>query len=232
MGLGARGTSDYLPEIDAKYPGALQKQFIPLDPALWENSRYADFVERRRSLIAKSFNNQMENLLRDLAPVKQRTLVDLIAAGESAIVEYKSSLGWDDRENRVNKDLQKVIAKTVAGLLNSEGGTLVIGVSDDGDIYGIEDDLDSLGRKDRDEFFLALVQTLDNYLGTEFIPFIKTRFETNDEKTVCIVEVEASSRPVFVRDNRASEFYVRAGNSTRPLDMEAAHDFIGMHWQA
>ncbi len=124
-------------------------------------------------MIARSFNNQMDNLLQDLVPAQQRSLDDLIAAGESAKIEFKSTLRWDVRENRVNKELQKVIAKTVAGLLNSEGGTLVIGVTDDGEVYGIETDVNSLGRKDLDGFFQSLVQTLDNYLGSEFVPFIK-----------------------------------------------------------
>jgi len=117
----------------------------------------------------------MDGLLRNMPLPKQLSLEDLIAAGESATIEYKSTLRWDVQQNRVNKDLQKVIAKTVAGLLNSEGGTLLIGVADDGDIYGIEADIRSLGRLDMDGFLQSLVQTLDNYLGREFIPFMKTR---------------------------------------------------------
>ena len=230
--LGARRPAEYLPEIEAKYPGALQKQFIPLDPTLWEVDRYAEFLQRRRQLIATAFNNQMESLLRDLEPPKHRSLEELIALGESATLEFKSTLRWDVQQNKVNKDLQKVIAKTIAALLNSEGGTLVIGVSDDGDIYGIEPDLKSLGRQDTDGFFQTLVQVLDNYLGREFIPFVKPRFENHDDKTVCVVEVEASPKPVFLHEGSSSEFHIRAGNTTRPLDLETAYDYIGMHWQA
>ena len=41
--------------------------------------------------------------------------------GESPTLEFKSSLRWDFREQQVNKALQRVIAKTAAGLMNSEG---------------------------------------------------------------------------------------------------------------
>jgi len=232
MGLGAKRPSGYLPEIEAKYPGALQKQFIPLDPSLWEVQRYAEFLERRRQLIATAFNHQMVSLIREMEAPKQRSLDDLIAAGESATIEFKSTLRWDVRQNQVNKDLQKVIAKTVAAMLNSEGGTLVIGVTDDGDIYGIEADLKTIGRQDTDGFFQALVQTLDNHLGTEFVPFVKPRFVTSQDRIVCIVEVEASPKPVFLRDGSSAEFHIRAGNTTRPLDLESAHQYIEMHWQA
>ena len=232
LGLGTRKPSEYLPEVEAKYPGALQKQFIPLDHALWEVERYEEFLQRRRRLIATAFNNQMQTLLQELAPTTPRSLEELITSGESATLEFKSTLRWDVQQNRVNKDLQKVIAKTVAALLNSEGGTLLIGVTDDGEIYGIEADMSSLGRPNKDGFFQALVQTLDNQIDREFLSFVKPRFETRDERTVCVVEVEASPRPVFLRNGQGSEFPVRAGNTTRALDLEATHEYIGMHWQA
>ena len=98
-------------------------------------------------------------------------------------------------------------------------------------MYGIEADIKSLGRKDVDGFFQALVQLLDNDLGREFLPFVKPRFQEKYGKHVCIVEVEPSPRPVYVRNGTDTEIYVRAGNTTRPLSLQAAHEYIGMHWQ-
>jgi predicted HTH transcriptional regulator len=51
-----------------------------------------------------------------------------------------------------------------------------------------------------------------------------------DSKTVVIVKVEQTPKPIFVEDKGEKEFYVRVGNSTKPLDLEAAHNYIGMHW--
>ena len=231
--LGALKPSEYLPKVEQKYPGALVKQFVPLDPALWQMDRYLDFLAERRKLIAKAFNSQMDRLLEDFAPttVKPRVLEELIALGESSTLEFKSSLRWDVRTNQVNKDLQKVIAKAVAGFLNTEGGTLLIGVTDEGDLYGIDADVASLPRRDVDGFQQALVQTLENHLGAEFVQFAKPRYDSSGGKSVCIVEIDSSPRPVYFRNGGETEFYVRAGNTTRPLDLQAAHDYIGMHWQ-
>lgn len=231
ISLKARKPNEYLPEIEAKYPGALQKQFIPLNEALWELEQYPQFLQRRRELIAKAFNNQMASLLQNSESKKHQTLEEFIDAGESTTLEFKSSLRWDTHKNSVNKDLQRVIAKTVAGFLNTEGGTLVIGVTDDGAILGIDADIQSLARKDKDGFAQALAQTLDNCLGTEFVPFAKVRFESRESKIVSIVDVDASPQPVFFHDGPQSEFYIRAGNTTRPLDHEATHSYIGMHWE-
>jgi predicted HTH transcriptional regulator len=59
-------------------------------------------------------------------------------------LEFKSSLRWGVPEGGVNKTLEKVIVKTIAGFLNSkDGGTLLIGVADNGTILGLEGDYGS-----------------------------------------------------------------------------------------
>lgn len=225
-----RPPAEYLRDIQAKYPGALEDQFIPTDSSIWELDRYEDFLTKRRELIAKAINEFMAELLTEIPEKKPETLSDYLAAGENATLEYKSSLRWDIRANQVNTTLQKVIAKTIAGFLNTEGGVLLVGVSEDGSIYGIENDLMTLKRKDKDGFEQALTQVVTDYLGTEFCKYVHIKFEEKEEKTICLVQIEASPRPVFLKDKIGKEFYVRAGNTTRPLDVEATHEYIGMHW--
>ena len=82
----------------------------------------------------------------------QERLRDLIARGESSSLEFKSSLRYDRERGVVNKELTKAVAKTIAGFLNGEGGTLLLGVSDEGGITGIEDDLATLRRPNADGF--------------------------------------------------------------------------------
>ena len=63
-----------------------------------------------------------------------------IAEGESASLEFKSTFRWDLREGHINRSLENVVMKTLAGYMNSQGGTLLIGLSDDGGIVGPEND--------------------------------------------------------------------------------------------
>jgi hypothetical protein len=57
----------------------------------------------------------------------------LITKGESAEIEFKSSARWDMRQNKLNKEMEQIVVKTVAGFMNSEtGGMLLIGVEDGG----------------------------------------------------------------------------------------------------
>lgn len=164
-------------------------------------------------------------------PESIQTLADMLT-GENAALEYKSSMRWDLGTQQVNKALEKGIAKTVAGFLNSEGGALLIGVADDCMVLGIEHDLKTIGRKDRDGYEQQLHQVLTDALGAEFSQYQHVSFEESEGKTVCIVRVEPSPEPVYLMDKGAKEFYVRVGNTTRPLDVQAAHDYISMHWPA
>lgn len=75
MTLSNAEPAGYLPEIDKKYPGALAKQFVPLDPALWKLDRYEDFLAARRKLIATAINEQMLELLKESEPAKPQPLM-------------------------------------------------------------------------------------------------------------------------------------------------------------
>ena len=56
---------EYFPEVQAKHPGALASQWIPMDPELWKIGRYPDFLAARRELLADEANKRFEELLRD-----------------------------------------------------------------------------------------------------------------------------------------------------------------------
>ena len=222
---------DYLPQIEKKYPGALAKQFVPLDPSLWKLERYEDFLAARRKLIAAAINEQMLELLKESEPARPQTLDEMLHAGESAVLEFKSTLRWDINKQQVNTELQKVIAKTVAGLMNAEGGTLVIGVADDGTVLGLESDLKSLKRPDKDGFEQLLRQVLIDSLGAEFSQYVHVSFPEHDGCSVCVIKIDRTPRPVYLADKGSTDFYIRAGNTTRPLDVQATHEYISMHWE-
>lgn len=53
----------YLHEVAERVPGALESQWIPMDPELWTLDRYKDFLEARRTLLAEAANHFLEGLL-------------------------------------------------------------------------------------------------------------------------------------------------------------------------
>jgi hypothetical protein len=222
----------YLRDVEERFPGALAEQFVPMDKSLWSVERFEDFLAERRRLIADGINEFMESLIaEETQPLS--TIEDLIARGESMGVEYKASLRWDHRENQVNKALTKVVAKTLAAFMNSQGGTLLIGVADDGEVLGLDKDFVSLGAKgNRDGFELTFRNAIGSYLGEDKNPYVELTFSEVEGKTVAVAACEGYQSPVFVEDGDRSEFYVRAGNTSRPLDIKAASEYINTRWAA
>lgn len=227
--LANRPPIEYLKEIQERYPGALEKQLIPTEPELWELDRYEDFLAKRRDLIADSINKYMDTLLREMPPEELETLDDYLN-GESAYIEYKLTARYDIRQKVVNEALRKPILKTIAGFMNSQGGVLLIGVADDCTIFGIDKDIETLKNHNLDEYQRFLYGIIASHIGVEFCKYVHISFEDKNSKTVTIIKVEQTPKPIFIEEKGEKEFYVRIGNSTKPLDSEAAHNYIGMHW--
>jgi hypothetical protein len=154
----------------------------------------------------------------------------LIASGEGHNVEFKASLRYDLQTHLVNRELPKVVAKTVAGFLNGGGGTLLIGVSDDGRVLGLESDLSTLSTKNRDGFERALRTALDLHLGVLIGPRLAVAFVDLDGSTVAQVTCPPHDSPVFFRDGDRQEFYIRDGNQTKPIGVRDMHEYVRARW--
>lgn len=59
--------AEYLPMVEEKYPGALEKSLVPTDPRLWQVEYYEEFLRERRRLISEAINRFMN----ELAPVRE-----------------------------------------------------------------------------------------------------------------------------------------------------------------
>ena len=213
----------YLRSVNSKFPGALELQCVPEDETLWKLENYEQFLGARRQLLAKKLNAFLEGITETEETTTPVSLEDLIAEGESDSVELKSSLRWDYKEQCVNKKLEEVIVKSVAAFANGQGGTLLIGVDDNGEILGLESDYAALGDVDRDKFELHLRNVLNNNFGVALVTTkLHIRFHSLADKEVCQIDITACTEPVLVKfpdknGQLQERFYVRSGNSSQEL---------------
>ncbi|NLX88380.1 MAG: DUF262 domain-containing protein [Syntrophomonadaceae bacterium] len=63
LSIGDRLPEEYFPEIEAKHPGALASQWIPMDKELWKIENYPDFLAARGELLAEATNEVLKALL-------------------------------------------------------------------------------------------------------------------------------------------------------------------------
>lgn len=231
-----KAPSDYLAAITDKYPGILKKHLIPEDKSLWIVENYEKFLEVRRSLIAGRINEFLQ-MLKSSAKnqADEKVSIDwkeLIEKGENNFVEFKSSIRWDYKLSATNKSLEYVIAKTISAFMNTEGGKLIIGVDDDGNVLGLENDYKTLGSKpNKDGFLLQIDNIINAYLGKEFHEYVNVAIEMINGREICIIDISDSSQPVFVQNQVNDEFFIRASASSQPMSMREATDYIASHWE-
>jgi hypothetical protein len=171
--------------------------------------------------------NKIEQLSEELSKDLQAT----IKLGEGQTLEFKSSFRWDLEQTRVNRNLETVVLKTLAGFLNSMiGGTLLIGVADDGEILGLEKDFQTLKKMDSDGYEQALMTAIATGLGADLCQCIQVLFHVIGGKQVCRLIIGPSPRPVFLNQGKDARFFLRTGGGTRDLNIQEATEFIATRW--
>ncbi len=168
--------------------------------------------------IAKSLYKRFRG--EELSPADKVQL--LIPNGESKTLEFKETFALDVKKGTKEKYIEKSALKTIVAFLNSEGGDLLIGVTDDGVISGVEEEVDKF-YKNNDKYLLNFKNLLKAKIGEGFYPLIDYLVVTVDGKSVLHVSCSASTTPCFFE---GKEFFVRSGPSTDSLEGKQQHEYI------
>ena len=156
----------------------------------------------------------------------------LIRNGESRLLEFKETLSWNIRSEEKDVAIEISSLKTIVGFLNSDGGVLLIGVSDDGDIPGVNFEVNKLHKNNIDRFQTGFKNLLKDRIGEQFYPYFDVTIDIVDSKYVVRVECRPSSDPCFLINpkTKQEEFYVRAPAATDKLEGRKLVEYIGHHW--
>jgi hypothetical protein len=220
--------NDFLEE-NSDLPTSLSSHFINgIETFGISSDDYNVFLEKRGQAIFDALKNRIE--LKNVMTKKEDEVTELIRLGENESLEMKSTLRFDLREGAVNKNLEHVIAKTISAFLNANGGNLIIGVDDNGNVLGLEKDLETLSKKDVDGFELHLRQIISKYLEGSYEKHLKISFPVIDEKAICLVKIAKSGKPVFVSHEGKDSFYVRIGNSSIPKNRQEQSEYEKLNW--
>jgi type I restriction enzyme R subunit len=188
----------------------------------------SNFELYKRITDDRAFGEAVKSFLFDQYLRAHRNAEDLIKAGESKTLEFKSTLRWSLKESRQDdKGVTHAVLKTIAAFLNTEGGDLLIGVADDGSIVGIEvDQLDN-----DDKFMRHLAQVVRNGLDDRAGTCVDPKVQVVQGKSVCVVSCQRSPEPMFLRwkgmeSTPEGDFFVRSGPGTVKLTPESAREYI------
>ncbi|MBQ0720149.1 MAG: ATP-binding protein [Gammaproteobacteria bacterium] len=159
-----------------------------------------------------------------------KDLALLLSQGEGPRLEFKSSFRWDLRQNQANKALEVVIIKTLAGFLNGDGGTLLIGVSDEGAITGLKADYTLLKKSDADGFEQAVITAVSTNLGADLCQNLHIVFHQIEGEDICRIIIKPAPRPVYLVREGGPRLYLRTGGGTRDMNIQEATAYIKGRW--
>ena len=227
MTIADQAPSDYLPQLKERFSESELAAMYHSHalPANWEEMGYRVFLEKRRELMAQIICGGYKKLAagpKSAETVEEFDLSVLIDDGESEAVEFKTTLRINLHTSEPDKRMEMAVLKTLAGFLNTNGGTLIVGVSDNGTPVGVE--ADNFPNEDR--MSLHLVNIVKARLGPGAMTVMHMHFEDYDDTRVLVVRCPRSLAPVFVKDGAVERFFVRTGPSTTELTASQTQDFV------
>lgn len=224
--IGKQPPALYVPDLDAAMSAAERERIYKLHalPPLWWEMPYEDFLVARRLRMAQVVRAAWKALVGDsdaqLAPPP--SVSELIAGGETGATEFKSTLRTNLHTNQHDEKIHLSSLKTIAGFLNAQGGTLLIGVADDGEVLGLSAD----GFPNEDKMSLHLVNLIKDRIGNVFLPYVHPHFEDQDGERILIVRCEKGPKAAFVKDGNQQRFFVRGGNATTELSGNSVMEYV------
>ncbi len=225
--------SEYLPEMKSRFSrGELDQMYRHHAlPDNWEHLEYRDFLEKRRELMAHVIKNGYKTLIateieKDAGP-QEFDLSQIVLNGESQDVEFKSTLRINLHTGQKDPRMELAALKTIGGFLNTNGGTLVIGLSDDGNPIGIEKD----AFPNEDKMSLHLVNIVKSRLGIHALTNMHAHFEDHNDYRVMVIKCRKAPTPVFVKDDQFERFYIRTGPSTTELSASQTQEYIKQRFE-
>ena len=108
-------------------------------------------------------------------------------------MEFKATLRTNLHTDKPDKRMELSILKTLAGFLNTNGGTLIVGVSDDGTPVGIE--VDKFPNEDK--ISLHLVNIVKSRMGPQSMIAMHIHFRDYEDSRVLVVNCAQSQFPVL-----------------------------------
>jgi len=162
-------------------------------------------------------------------------ILSWIRDGESDIIEFKETLSLDieKQSKRKEKYMEHACLKTISGFLNSKGGVLLVGVSDDGSYPGIFTEVDKF-HKDKetdkanfDNFLLHFKNLIKRSIGEEYYPYIEYQLVNIHESKVLYVNCKKSEKPCYLD---GKDFYVRTNPATDKLEGPKLVSYIQNHF--
>jgi hypothetical protein len=221
----------------------LQNVLLPIPPLSEQNeltntgtkiqllmSRIEKF-EKELALNPKSaelIQDKLDNMLESINVLSEEDRVRaLLRSGESKIAEFKQTFSMCVRENKKAKYIEDEVLKNIAAFLNTDGGTILVGVDDNSNVVGVDVEITKYF-KNEDGYLKHIKNLVKRSIGEDFYPLINYGFVRLDGIKILVFKCDSSDRPCYMNGN---DFYVRTNPATDKLDGPKMVDYINSRFK-
>jgi len=177
---------------------------------------------------ARSIQDKIDTMLLALDEgTETEKIMRILRTGESKTIEFKQTFSVDVKVEKREKYIEKAILKTLDAFLNTNGGILLVGVSDDKKIIGIQGEIKKYYKND-DKFLLHFRNLIKSAIGESFYPFIDYRLIDIENCKILRIDCNPSDVPCYFE---SKEFYVRTNPATDKLEGPKMVDYIKSHFK-
>jgi hypothetical protein len=174
--------------------------------------------------IYRNYGRKLDKAENDVFDEKapEASICKIIERGEGPEVEFKSTIRMNLHSKKPGKEIELAWLKGVAAFLNTDGGILLLGVTDSGEITGLEQDV----FENEDKCKLHFKNLIAQHIGADLSKYIRFQIVPVGDKSVGIVICDRSAEPVFLKSNKSEAFYIRNGPSSDELPVSMALNYI------
>jgi hypothetical protein len=207
-----------------------QKIIITANHKLEKLEKSIDDFKRELSLNPKSpisIQDKIDDMLQILDSLSDvDRMRSLIRKGESKTLEFKQTFSLNIHTGIKDENIRKSSLKTIVAFLNTDGGNLLIGVGDEGNVTGLGGEMAKF-HENEDKFLLHFNSLIKAKIGEDFYPFIEYRIVDIDKAKVLFVECKPSTSPCYYDEE---EFFVRTNPATNQLKGPKLVEYIKRHF--
>ena len=152
----------------------------------------------------------------------EERLLSCLDLGEGSSVEFKSTIRTNLKTGKPGKEIELAWLKAAVAFLNTDGGTVLLGIDDCGGLIGLAAD----NFENTDKTMLHVKNLLNHHIGPEFSSFFEISPVSFDGKLVVMLQCKPASDAVFLKIGKNEEFYIRSGPSSTKLSPSQIISYI------
>lgn len=155
-------------------------------------------------------------------PLTVEAVQQMISRGESDLLEFKSTIRTNLHTGKPGKEIELAWLKSVVAFCNTEGGSILIGVKDNGEILGLEAD----NFQNEDKCLLHVQNLISEHVGVEHLSYVRFYLLGFDDKKILVVQCIPLKRIMLLKSSGKEQFYVRSGPSSIELPMSKVLEYV------